>query len=61
MVNGSCGDTALPDKGGKCRRFRQELIVHRSCVPLSVIDFEALAPNALDPMATGECHGVCGN
>jgi hypothetical protein len=40
--------------------FRQELFVHRSCVPLDMIDFAALAPNTLDPMTTGECKGMCG-
>ena len=55
-------DAALRDEGSLVTRgFRQELFAHRSCVPLAVIDFEALAPNALDPMATGECHGMCGN
>lgn len=53
-------DAALRDKNSVATRgFRQELFVHRSCVPLSVIDFDALAPNKLDPMA-GECHGMCG-
>lgn len=55
-------DTALRDKASVCNRgFRQELFVHRSCVPLEVIDFDALAPNTLDPMSTSECHGMCGN
>jgi hypothetical protein len=54
-------DRALRDKSSVCNRgFRQELFVHRSCVPLEVIGFDALQPNALDPMATGECHGMCG-
>lgn len=54
-------DNALRDKASVCNRgFRQELFVHRSCVPLEVIDFDALAPNTLDPMSTGECHGMCG-
>jgi hypothetical protein len=54
-------DTALRDKASMCNRgFRQELFVHRSCVPLEVIDLDALAPNTLDPMATGECYGMCG-
>jgi hypothetical protein len=53
-------DAVLRDSGGVVSRgFRQELFVHRSCVPLAVIVFETLAPNALDPMATGECHGMC--
>ncbi|HET6574119.1 MAG TPA: hypothetical protein VFG68_10985 [Fimbriiglobus sp.] len=54
-------DNALRDENSVCNRgFRQELFVHRSCVPLAVLDFTALQPNALDPMTTGECHGMCG-
>ncbi len=54
-------DNALRDENSVCNRgFRQELFVHRSCVPLEVLDLTALQPNALDPMATGECHGMCG-
>lgn len=53
-------DAALRDKNSVATRgFRQELFVHRSCVPLPVIDFDALAPNTLDPMF-GECQGMCG-
>jgi hypothetical protein len=29
-------------------------------VPLNVINFDALQPNTIDPMTTGECHGMCG-
>jgi hypothetical protein len=25
-----------------------------------VLDLAALAPSTLDPMSTGECHGMCG-
>ncbi len=54
-------DNALRDPQSICTRgFRQELFVHRSCVPLDTIDFERLAPNTLDPMSTGECLGMCG-
>lgn len=42
------------------RGLRQQLYLHRSCQPLDVIDFEALASDTLDPMTTGECLGVCG-
>lgn len=42
------------------RGFWRELFVHRSCVPLDVIDFDTLQPNAIDPMCAGECHGMCG-
>ncbi|OWK45515.1 hypothetical protein [Fimbriiglobus ruber] len=55
-------DAVLRDKNSVVTRgFRQELFVHRSCVPLDMIDFAALSPNALEPMTTGECHGMCGN
>lgn len=54
-------DTALRDKNSLCTRgFRQELFVHRTCVPLEMVDFEKLAPNTIDPMATQECQGMCG-
>lgn len=54
-------DAALRDKKSVATRgFRQELFVHRSCMPLPLIDFNALAPNALDPMTVGECQGMCG-
>ncbi len=42
------------------RGFRQKLYLHRTCRPLAEIDFHALAPNTLDPMAAGECDGRCG-
>lgn len=54
-------DHALRDKNSVCNRgFWQELFVHRSCIPLEMVDFETLAPNTLDSMTTGECHGMCG-
>ncbi|AWM39835.1 hypothetical protein GobsT_17950 [Gemmata obscuriglobus] len=54
-------DRALRDKGSVVTRgFRQELFVHRSCVPLDVIDFTKLWPNTIDPLTTGECQGMCG-
>jgi hypothetical protein len=53
-------DAALRADTSACRRgFRQPLYLHRSCRPLAEIDFDALAPELLDPM-TGECHGMCG-
>lgn len=54
-------DNALRTEGSVVnRRLRQKLYLHRSCQPLAEIDFEALAPQTLDPLTTGECHGVCG-
>lgn len=54
-------DHALRDKNSVCNRgFRQELFVHRTCIPLEMVDFDKLAPNTIDPMAVGECQGMCG-
>jgi hypothetical protein len=54
-------DNALRDENSVCTRgFRQQLFVHRSCVPLEVLDLRSLQPNVLDPMTTGECLGMCG-
>lgn len=53
-------DAALRADGSLATRgFRQQLFLHRSCTPLAGIDFDALAPHTLDPLA-GECDGVCG-
>lgn len=55
-------DTALRADGSIVTRgFRQKLYLHRSCEPLVQIDFGSLAPNTLNPMAVGECLGLCGN
>jgi hypothetical protein len=54
-------DKALRDKNSIATRgMRQQMFLHRSCVPLAGIDFHTLRPNTLDPMTTGECHGMCG-
>ncbi|MBY0457102.1 MAG: hypothetical protein K2V38_07185 [Gemmataceae bacterium] len=54
-------DKALRDKDSICTRgFRQELFVHRTCIPLEMVNFETLAPNTIDPMTTQECQGMCG-
>ena len=54
-------DAALRNKNSVATRgFRQELYVHRACVPLDTIDFETLSPTTLDPMTVGECQGMCG-
>lgn len=42
------------------RRFRQKMYLHRSGLPLVQIDFGGLTRETLDPMATNECHGMCG-
>lgn len=54
-------DKALRDENSVVTRgFRQQMYLHRSCVPLEVLDLQALQPNTLDPLTTGECHGMCG-
>lgn len=54
-------DDALRADGSIVTRgFRQKLYLHRTCEPLSRIDFGSLAPSVLDPMTTSECHGRCG-
>jgi hypothetical protein len=54
-------DEALRQAGSLATRsIKHTLYLHRSCVPLAEIDFNALAGEALHPMASGECHGMCG-
>jgi hypothetical protein len=54
-------DEALRRPESICTRgFKQALFVHRTCVPLQMIDFDAAAPNTIDPMSVGECQGMCG-
>lgn len=36
------------------------MFVCRSCIPLETLEFGNLAPNTIDPMAVGECQGMCG-
>jgi len=54
-------DEALRQEGNIVnRRLDQKLYLHRSCVPLGEIDFDALSPEAVHPLTAGECHGTCG-
>lgn len=54
-------DEALRQPGNVVNRgMDQKLYLHRSCLPISEIDFDALAPEAVDPMTVGECEGMCG-
>jgi hypothetical protein len=54
-------DEALRNPDSVCTRgFRQELYLHRSCVPLAMITFTTLPPNTISPMTVGECQGLCG-
>lgn len=54
-------DDALRREGNVVNRgLNQKLYLHRSCVPLASIDLAALAPELVNPMTVGECHGMCG-
>jgi hypothetical protein len=54
-------DESLRAEGNIVNRgMNQNLYLHRSCLPLAGIDFDALAPEMIDPMTAGECHGMCG-
>ncbi len=54
-------DAALRREGNVVNRgMNQKLYLHRRCVPLAEVDFDTLAPEAVDPMTAGECHGMCG-
>lgn len=54
-------DEAIRSEGAACRRGMEgNLYLHHTCVPLAMLDLSAPAPDALDPMATGECTGMCG-
>lgn len=54
-------DEALRRDGNVVNRsMDQKLYLHRRCLPLSEIDFETMATEMVNPMAVGECQGVCG-
>jgi hypothetical protein len=54
-------DEAIRRPGAVCgRQLEGQLYLHRSLVPLQMIDFDALKPTTLDPLITGECTGMCG-
>jgi hypothetical protein len=54
-------DEAIRRPGAVAKKgLHGELYVHRSLTPLAVIDFDRLAPSTLEPMAVGECQGMCG-
>lgn len=58
-------DAALRTSGvAQARGWDNEAYIHRSCIPLEVVDFEREIrenPQTLDPFATEECTGYCGN
>jgi hypothetical protein len=42
------------------RGMQDEVYLHRSLIPLELIDFTNAAPPTIDPMSVGECEGMCG-
>jgi hypothetical protein len=55
----ACEVDDLVRKGGHMRKWRNELFVHRSLVPLSEVDFSD--PNKdQDDLFNNECEGMCG-
>jgi hypothetical protein len=37
------------------------MFLHRSCVPLKLVDFDNLPPQQLDSFTLYDCSGACGN
>jgi hypothetical protein len=43
------------------RNMDQSLYLHRSCVPLEVVDFDNLPPQTIRQFTLFDCVGMCGN
>jgi hypothetical protein len=54
-------DRALRTPGHAVNRgMDKSLYLHRSCLPLDVIDFDNLPPQTLEPFTLYDCVGMCG-
>jgi hypothetical protein len=53
-------DKALRRKGLAMARGQQRYL-HRSCIPLEMVDFNNLPPQTLEPFTLYDCVGMCGN
>lgn len=54
-------DNALRREGSVAnRKLEQKLYVHRTCIPLDMVDLGSQPRDTLHPMTTGECQGMCG-
>jgi hypothetical protein len=55
-------DTALRSADAVAkRRTRESLYLHRSCIPLEMVNFDNLPPQTLEPFTLYDCVGMCGN
>lgn len=54
-------DRMIRDPASVCNRdMRDKQYIHRSCVPLDMVDFSNAKPDSVDPMTVNECEGMCG-
>lgn len=52
----------LRKEGTVCNRgMDKPMFLHRSCVPLRMVDFGNLPPQQLDGFTLYDCSGACGN
>lgn len=55
-------DRALRQPGNVVNRnMNKSLYLHRSCIPLEMVDFNNLPPQTLEPFTLYDCVGMCGN
>lgn len=43
------------------RNMDKSLYLHRSCIPLEMVEFDNLPPQTLEPFTLYDCVGMCGN
>lgn len=55
-------DRKLREPGTVCNRgIDNPMFLHRSCIPLEMVDFDNLPPQQLDGFTLYDCSGACGN
>lgn len=55
-------DRKLREPGTVCNRgMDKPMFLHRSCIPLEMVDFDNLPPQQLDGFTLYDCSGACGN
>lgn len=55
-------DRAIRSDGAMCtERLDNALYLHRSCIPLDMVDLSNPKPPTLDLFSVEECEGMCGN
>ena len=54
-------DEAIRDPSSVVTRgLDRSIYLHRTCVPLAMVDFDNLPPQTLDPFTLYDCTGLCG-